>query len=89
MLVVSNLALRLLSALAIGLLLGAERERRKGEGPSRSASGIRTFAIASLIGAVTVVIGNEWAAGGRRYSCCGAGRRRVLPLAAAGSRIDD
>ena len=60
MLVESNLALRLLSALAIGLLLGAERERRKGEGPSRSAAGIRTFAIASLIGALTVVIGNEW-----------------------------
>jgi len=56
----SSLALRLLSALAIGLLIGAERERRKGEGPSRSAAGIRTFAIASLIGAVTVVIGSEW-----------------------------
>jgi uncharacterized membrane protein (DUF4010 family) len=56
----SNLALRLLSALAIGLLIGAERERRKGEGPSRSAAGIRTFAIASLIGAVTVAIGSEW-----------------------------
>lgn len=52
--------LRLLSALAIGLLIGAERERRKGEGPSRLPAGIRTFAIASLIGAVTVLIGNEW-----------------------------
>ena len=56
----SNLALRLLSALAIGFLIGAERERRKGEGPSRSAAGIRTFALASLIGAVAVVIGTEW-----------------------------
>ena len=56
----SNLALRLLSSLAIGLLIGAERERRKGEGPSRSAAGIRTFAIASLIGAVTIVLGSEW-----------------------------
>lgn len=56
----SNLALRLLSALAIGLLIGAERERRKGEGPSRSAAGIRTFAIASLLGAVAVVIGDVW-----------------------------
>jgi uncharacterized membrane protein (DUF4010 family) len=54
----STLALRLLSSLAIGLLIGAERERRKGEGPSRSAAGIRTFAIASLIGAVTMVVGN-------------------------------
>jgi len=67
----SNLALRLLSALAIGLLIGAERERRKGEGPSRSPAGIRTFAIASLIGAVTVVIESEWLlAVGRFCSCC-------------------
>ena len=29
-------------ALGIGLLIGAERERRKGEGPSRSPAGIRT-----------------------------------------------
>lgn len=60
MLDVSALAFRLLSALAIGLLIGAERERRKGEGPSRSAAGIRTFAITSLIGALTVAIGHEW-----------------------------
>ena len=59
-LVVSDLALRLLSALAIGLLIGAERERRKGEGPSRSAAGIRTFAVVSLTGAVAMVIGNAW-----------------------------
>ncbi len=57
---VSNLALRLLSALALGLLIGAERERRKGEGPSRPAAGIRTFAIVSLIGALAASIGNEW-----------------------------
>ena len=56
----SDLTIRLLSALAIGLLIGAERERRKGEGPFRAAAGIRTFAIVSLIGAVTVVMGNEW-----------------------------
>jgi uncharacterized membrane protein (DUF4010 family) len=60
MLDVSSLAFRLMSALTIGLLIGAERERRKGEGPSRSAAGIRTFAIASLIGAVSVVIGSGW-----------------------------
>src|SRR5215469_4808265 len=59
-LVVSDMALRLISALAIGLLIGVERERRKGEGPSRSAAGIRTFAIVSLIGAVAAAIGNEW-----------------------------
>jgi len=33
-------------ALGIGLLIGAEREHRKGEGPTRSPSGIRTFTIA-------------------------------------------
>lgn len=31
-------------ALGIGLLIGAERERRKGRGPLRSPAGIRTFA---------------------------------------------
>src|SRR5450759_3353125 len=47
------------SALAIGLLIGAERERRKGEGPQRSAAGIRTFALASLLGGVSVVLGGN------------------------------
>jgi len=56
----SGVAIRLASALAIGLLIGAERERRKGEGASRSPAGIRTFAIASLVGATSVLIGNEW-----------------------------
>ncbi len=60
MLDMSSLAFRLMSALAIGLLIGAERERRKGEGPSRSPAGIRTFAIASLLGAVSVTIGGDW-----------------------------
>jgi uncharacterized membrane protein YhiD involved in acid resistance len=36
--VILNLAV----ALGIGLLIGVERERRKGEGPSRSSAGIRT-----------------------------------------------
>ena len=46
-------------ALGIGLLIGAERERRKGEGPSRSPAGIRTFAVASLAGAVSFIAGGE------------------------------
>ena len=46
-------------ALGIGLLIGMERERRKGEGPARSAAGIRTFAVASLLGAVSVRIGGD------------------------------
>jgi uncharacterized membrane protein (DUF4010 family) len=44
-------------ALGIGLLIGTERERRKGEGPERSPAGIRTFALASLAGASSVTAG--------------------------------
>jgi hypothetical protein len=39
------------------LLIGAERERRKGEGPSRDAARVRTFAVASLLGAVSMMLG--------------------------------
>ncbi len=56
---VYGLAFRLATSLGIGLLIGAERERRKGEGRSRSPAGIRTFAIASLSGGVSVVLGGE------------------------------
>jgi hypothetical protein len=49
----------LLVALAIGLLIGAVRERRKGEGPSRSSAGLRTFAIVGLLGGITAAVGNE------------------------------
>jgi len=52
-------ALRLAAALAIGLLMGAERERRKGQGPSRAAAGIRTFALAALLGGISVVLGGN------------------------------
>ena len=44
-------------ALGIGLLIGAERERRKGEGRDRDAAGIRTFAITALLGAACAEIG--------------------------------
>ena len=47
------LILSLAVALGIGLLIGTERERRKGTGPQRSAAGLRTFTLASLIGAVS------------------------------------
>ena len=59
MILLGEPAFRLASALAIGLLMGAERERRKGEGPQRSAAGIRTFALASLTGGVSVVLGGN------------------------------
>ncbi|HVN01501.1 MAG TPA: DUF4010 domain-containing protein [Caulobacteraceae bacterium] len=44
-------------ALGIGLLIGAERERRKGEGATRAPAGVRTFALAALAGAVSVIVG--------------------------------
>jgi uncharacterized membrane protein (DUF4010 family) len=44
-------------ALALGLLIGLERERSKGEGPNRRPAGIRTFALASLLGALAIHVG--------------------------------
>lgn len=49
--------LNLAVALGVGLLIGAERERRNRERPSRSAAGIRTFSIASLVGALSYMLG--------------------------------
>jgi uncharacterized membrane protein (DUF4010 family) len=53
----SAIALPYLVALGIGLLIGLERERSKGSGPTRGPAGIRTFALASLLGAVAMPIG--------------------------------
>ena len=51
--------LNLVVALGIGLLIGAERERRKGTGPARSPAGIRTFTVTALAGAISFIIGSE------------------------------
>jgi uncharacterized membrane protein (DUF4010 family) len=51
------LLLNLVSAVGVGALIGAERERRKGIGPARSPAGIRTFTITSISGAVAFAIG--------------------------------
>ncbi|WP_421932326.1 MgtC/SapB family protein [Phenylobacterium sp.] len=48
----------LLVALAIGLLIGLERERRKGEGITRSAAGLRTFGLVGLLGGVAALVGD-------------------------------
>lgn len=56
---VSPLLIGMSVALGIGLLIGAERERRKGETSNRSAAGIRTFAVCSLMGAVSVTVGGN------------------------------
>ena len=50
--------LNLLVALGIGLLIGTERERRKGSGPERALAGVRTFSAAALLGAVCVRLGD-------------------------------
>jgi uncharacterized membrane protein (DUF4010 family) len=44
-------------ALGIGLLIGLERERRKGRGPTRAAAGVRTFAFVGLLGALAAEFG--------------------------------
>jgi uncharacterized membrane protein (DUF4010 family) len=47
----------LLVALGCGILVGLERERRKGEGDDRAAAGIRTFTVAALSGAMAQGLG--------------------------------
>ena len=48
---------RIAVAFGIGLVIGAERERRKGRGPNRNPSGIRTFTVAAVLGGVAFHIG--------------------------------
>jgi len=48
---------KLLLALGIGLLVGVERERSKGAGPTRGAAGLRTFALIGLVGGVAGLFG--------------------------------
>jgi uncharacterized membrane protein (DUF4010 family) len=51
------IALRLLVALGIGLLVGAERERRRDPADEhREAAGLRTFALVALLGGLTTLI---------------------------------
>lgn len=48
------------AALGAGLLIGIERERRKGQGAQRQFAGIRTFTLAAMMGAVAQRIGVPW-----------------------------
>lgn len=52
-----QLIIRLAAALAVGLLIGVERERRKGQGARRGAAGVRTFTLIALAGAVSLELG--------------------------------
>lgn len=52
----SSAQVGLLVAFGAGLLIGVERERRKGEGPDRHSAGLRTFLVASLAGAAGQVL---------------------------------
>jgi uncharacterized membrane protein (DUF4010 family) len=47
----------LVVALGCGLLVGIERERRKGAGPQREAAGLRTFTLATVAGALAQSVG--------------------------------
>lgn len=51
------LLLGLSVALGAGLLIGLERERRKGRGPHRAAAGIRSFTLVALSGALAQGLG--------------------------------
>ncbi|MFN3888515.1 MAG: MgtC/SapB family protein [Aquabacterium sp.] len=51
----------LIVALGTGLLVGVERERRKGDGPERAAAGLRTFTVVALVGAVSQIV-SPWLA---------------------------
>jgi len=42
-------------ALGCGLLIGVERERRKGTGPNRAFAGLRTFALTCVVGAAAAL----------------------------------
>src|SRR5450631_319740 len=57
--IIDPIILNVAVALGIGLLIGSERERRKGSGPSRSPAGIRTFAVTSLAGAISFSAGGQ------------------------------
>lgn len=56
MIIDNALWLNLAVALGIGLLIGAERERNKAAKSERAIAGIRTFTIASLLGAVSTLV---------------------------------
>jgi len=53
-----HIVIRLAVAIGVGLLIGIERERSKGSGPSREVAGVRTFSLIALTGAVSILLGD-------------------------------
>jgi uncharacterized membrane protein (DUF4010 family) len=51
-------------AAGCGMLIGTDRERRKGSGPARGFAGLRTFTLASLTGALSHALGGGLALAG-------------------------
>lgn len=60
--VLSSQQMGLAVALGAGLLIGLDRERRKGSGPERRAAGLRTFMAAALAGAMAQILSDVLAA---------------------------
>lgn len=54
---IAGQAWRLLVSTFIGFAAGIDREKHKGEGPKRSAAGLRTFALVALLGGVSAQTG--------------------------------
>ncbi|TXH76065.1 MAG: MgtC/SapB family protein [Lysobacteraceae bacterium] len=54
-------------ACAIGLLIGIERERSKGDGPARGPAGVRTFLLIALAGAIAQRLGGVGVAIGAAF----------------------
>lgn len=74
-------------ALGIGLLIGIERERSKGDGPDRAAAGVRTFLLIALAGALASTAAQRF--GGLIFAV-GGGFVALAALAAyRRSRADD
>jgi uncharacterized membrane protein (DUF4010 family) len=68
-------------ALGCGLLIGIDRERRKGRGATRAYAGLRSFAIVALSGALAQLLGNGLVLAGAALvillSCISYGRHQT------------
>jgi uncharacterized membrane protein (DUF4010 family) len=49
------LVLPIAAATGIGMLVGIERERRKGQGAARGSAGVRTFTVVALVGCLSAL----------------------------------